>query len=204
MENCILGYLVLRTPEENFDDLGRGAFLPYAPKIGGVYYGGVDRMQWFDVDEDYYNKSLSNELIKMRERIYCSSSHVSDLKLCESLKDAKILLDYSNKSRKRNELVAIFSDGNVTPMQLSEAKIDDNCIGCDLYSDGYGSLIKEGVFSHPGLFGEFTSELNRFGLFEPHDELIEQYINAYQKVSSEGSIERMEGFIKKILIYKIS
>ena len=56
--NEIAGLLVVRLPEQNFDREGRGAFSAVVPKIGKIFYGGTDRMAWFDLDEDYYKKTL--------------------------------------------------------------------------------------------------------------------------------------------------
>ena len=80
----IQGYLVLRKPNFNFDDLGRGAFLSFAPRIDDLYYGGVDRMQWFDLDEGFYRKSLPARLVNLREGLLKGKTIVRcRLELCK-------------------------------------------------------------------------------------------------------------------------
>jgi hypothetical protein len=48
----ITGALIVRSPDQNFDREGRGAFSTIALKIGKTFYRGIDRMAWFDLDED--------------------------------------------------------------------------------------------------------------------------------------------------------
>src|SRR6266542_3933444 len=45
------GFMAVRLPSENFDAEGRGAFSSKPPSLGDIYYGGLDRMPWFDVEE---------------------------------------------------------------------------------------------------------------------------------------------------------
>ncbi len=150
----ILGYMVLRKPEYNFDELGRGAYLPYAPKVGAIYYGGIDRMEWFDIDEDYYNDVLPNDLLRLRDSVM-ESSRQCGFNVCACLKGAKKMLAYSNKDHNRNDLVAIvLHDKRV---DIINAVFDGELIGCDLCCDGFGSLIREGIFNKPELFNEYLN-----------------------------------------------
>ena len=64
----IVGFIVVRTPKFNFDAEGRGAFSSPAPRLGSIYYGGVDRMPWFDVDKHYYARILPTEIAKLRRK----------------------------------------------------------------------------------------------------------------------------------------
>ncbi|MBV1928197.1 MAG: hypothetical protein KUG81_01630 [Gammaproteobacteria bacterium] len=204
MSNSISGYIVLRKPEFNFDESGRGAYLPYAPKIGDQLYGGIDRMQWFDLDEGYYEKSLPMELIKIRERIYSANQQSSDMKLIDSLDDAERVLTYSNKSICRNELIGVVEEKHFDHSNLNNVKNKRSILGCDVFCDGYGSLIREGVFSKPEYFGEHIDKLNESGIFHCDESSIEKYIEFYQMKSREGQVESMEGKIKAIQILRIS
>jgi hypothetical protein len=58
------GFLVVRLPFLNKDALGRGAYSKIAPSLGSIYYGGIDRMDWFDVEEDFYNNTLPDSIDK--------------------------------------------------------------------------------------------------------------------------------------------
>ena len=203
MKINILGFLVLRKPEQNFDELGRGAFSPHVPRIDSIYYGGVDRMEWFDIDEDFFNKSLPKKITEIRENVQKYNGLGSDIRVCTSIEETKMLLDYSNKSENRNEMVAIFYKNVDRNMQFV-VEINASYMGCDLYCEGYGSMIKEGIFSEPDSFETFIPQLNKNGLFESRGDLIERYIDEYHSVSQRKNIEKMLGLpIKKIEIYKI-
>ena len=48
---------------------GRGAYFSNVPILNGICYGGIDRMEWFDIDEDYYAKRLPEDFLKLRKKI---------------------------------------------------------------------------------------------------------------------------------------
>jgi hypothetical protein len=205
MEANMFGYVVLRKPEFNFDELGRGAFLPYAPKIKEVYYGGIDRMDWFDLDEDFYGGVLPNELVEVKNSI-CSPSPENDIELCQNIGDAQVVLEYSNRLKNRNELVAIASDKDLASEILSKEGVNYSVIGCDLYCEGYGSAIREGIFTKPELFMEFSKDLNKNGVFDSDYSLMNKYIDSYKAIALPEAdiLETMEGPIKKIFLYRIA
>jgi hypothetical protein len=60
------GFLIVRLPEYNFDAEDRGAFSKEVPKLGDIYYGGIFRMPWFDLDEDYISGATANNRRKRR------------------------------------------------------------------------------------------------------------------------------------------
>ncbi len=197
------GYIVLRKPEYNFDKLGRGAFSMKAPKLDTIYYGGIDRMQWFDVDEDFYNQTLPNNIFKIRENIFKDSPTNTDIKICSNINDAKELLRYSNKNINRNEILVIYSPLLADCKESSIIDVEEDSIGCDLYCEGYGSIIKEGIFTKPKLFKEFADEINKKGIFDIKNKSISRYIQLYNSLSKEGELEKMVGPVKKIFLYKI-
>lgn len=204
MATLVSGYIVLRKPEFNFDELGRGAYSPYPPRIGDQFYGGVDRMQWFELDEDYYNQSLPNTLIELRKRTFSVDQQSSDVKLLHTLDDAKEVLAHANSTTCQNELVAVVAEqssnlsGNNDSMSIGDA------LGCDIYCDGYGSLIREGVFSKPDLFEGYIDKLNLNGLFDCGDDVISQYIAHYHLKSLENEVEKPEGPVKKVQLFRIN
>lgn len=57
--------MVVRQPFFNRDPAGRGAYSPIVPMFQGIPYGGIDRMAWFDIEEDFYNKTLPPDASQM-------------------------------------------------------------------------------------------------------------------------------------------
>ncbi|WP_444923580.1 hypothetical protein ACJJH9_18045 [Microbulbifer sp. DLAB2-AF] len=198
------GYLVLRKPEFNFDELGRGAFLPYAPKVGCLYYGGVDRMQWFDIDEDYYSKKLPPNLLELRNEIFSSGRAIGGIRLCSSLEEAEKLLAYSNKEIVRNELVKIYC-GSFSSIknELGQNK-GNSIVGCDMYCDGYGSLIRAGIYTNPEIFNVYSSKLNKNGIFDFDENLMNEYVSSYRHAAQNNLVEEMVGSIHIILLMELA
>ncbi|MCG7945889.1 MAG: hypothetical protein N0C84_06030 [Candidatus Thiodiazotropha taylori] len=196
----ILGYLVLRKPEYNFDELGRGAYLPYAPKIDTIYYGGIDRMEWFDIDEKYYNDTLPNDILKLRDKVI-DASRQYNFNVCTCLDDAKKMLAFSNKDQDRNDLIAISLYNKIE--NTIDAEFEGELLGCDLYCDGFGSLIREGIFNKPELFREYATNLNKNGLFDINKNIIQKYTEMYEIVSVSNNLEQFDGPIKSVSVYKL-
>lgn len=186
------GFLVVRLPEMNKDFLGgRGAYSAYAPKVDDIYYGGIARMFWFDVSEDYYLKSIPVEIEQAYISIENSNIEVRALgiKLCRDLETAIMLLNYSNKSKPVNELIVVRSE------KLSEIKgtIDFDTskvswIGYDAVDLGGFTLLEHGLFTAPAYFIEWKDLLNKFGLFSS-SEMAWEYAEVYLDAAAKGIVE---------------
>lgn len=206
MDN-ICGFIVLRKPIENFDEQGRGAFLPYAPKLGETYYAGVDRMSWFELDEDFFTGVLPEQFIQLRKELTDINKDFTDFELVFDIDKAKTILEYSNQNNARNELIAIWSERleNTKGVIKSESVI--NWIGIDIYCSGYGSLIREGIFTKPNVFPLFITEINEHGLFNINSECIDEYINSYIKFAKIYNLESIDGateYIDKIALGRVA
>jgi hypothetical protein len=190
------GFTILRQPKFNFDKEGRGTFLPCAPKINDTYYSGIDRMQWFEIDEAYYNNRLPEELVKLRKEIKLNKQDDVDFKLIGDISKAQILLGFANKFEPLNEIVAVASQKQVNKKKFDDCDI--SILGIDIYCHGYGSLIREGLFCKPDFFHAFHRELNANGLFEWNSELIDEYIRTYTQCSDRANIEPIQNAMKYI------
>jgi len=183
----ICGYLVVRLPHLSMDPAGRGAFTPTAPQLSGVFYGGIDRMQWFDVDEDFYSRTLPEELVRLRERIRGENMDASGIYLCRDLTTTKIMLEYSNRAGTANEIIALRSPKLAKIKgEIEAANIDWR--GFDIATIGEASLLLEGIFSNPERFARFRSELNGHGLFRSEGH-VPEYIQSYMTAVNEGAAE---------------
>lgn len=202
----ISGFLVVRKPEFNYDKEGRGAFSPSVPKIGDLYYAGIDRMPWFDIDEDYYSKELPDDILLLRNELENNKWDFTDFKLMPDLEKANKLLEYSNKKQRINELIAVYSEKIGLIEDIDFFKVDTEWLGVDIYCHGYGSLIREGIFTKPDLFADYSGKLNTYGLFNSDIVSINQYIDLYIECSAENDIEPIDGakeYLDKIAISRL-
>lgn len=193
-------YVVLRKCALNFDARARGAFLSSPPCLNNKYYAGIDRMPWFDLDEKYYSGALSKEVREELEKIHRNISNYG-LPVSNELNLATMLLELSNQDSDANELVFLCKRGEKLP-SISGFELSD--LGVDLYVDGYGSIIRNGFFSHNDseLIKVYEQHLNPSGIFNNNDEgIIEQYVKAYKQ---SESVEPVEGAVHRISILKMN
>lgn len=189
----VSGYIVLRKPEMNYVKEGRGAFLPYAPRIGDLYYAGVDRMEWFEIAEGYYAGTLSNDVMTLWNKLKKSSPYPTDFRFMLDIKKAIQILEYSNKDRSMNELVAIRSERIENINGSITCEHDITWLGIDVYCHGYGSLIREGLFVKPNLFSSYLDHLNKNVLFDLDSQVIDEYIKSYIECAKNNNLEYIDG-----------
>ncbi len=175
----------------NFDEEGRGAFLPNAPKIDELYYGGVDRMPWFELDEGFFSKTLPAQLTQFRKEIRTSNPDSSDFKLLFDLSKVVSIFEYSNQHDDINEIIVLQSDALRKTKGVFDCDSEIKWLGIDVYCQGYGSLIREGIFKKPGVFSSFRNMINEFGLFHLDNDNIGNYIQHYFKSSKEHNLEEI-------------
>lgn len=185
--DTVAGYTVVRRPEWNFDVAARGGFNRHAPNIDGIYYGGADRMPWFDADEAYWEGILPMELRRMRET--AKSHDFTGLGLVSSIEQARSLLSFCNRNERHNEIISVFSEVLASLSgALMPAPHRLTWLGWDAVLLGSYSLLEEGVFWHPELFGEYRDVVNRHGLL-PSVEEAERYVSRYRALNDEGVLE---------------
>jgi len=186
------GLLVVRRPHWNFDPKGRGAFRDCPPELDGVYYSGIDRMPWFDVDEGLYDGTLPEDLRAIRKESIDSCTDFSGIEVVTGLADAKALLAHSNAREDRNEVVAVRS-----PL-LEELKgtipVPEHAVswlGCDVVAFGEWSLLREGLFSAPECFVEWRQYLNAEGLLDlPEPAAADSFSEAYDEAAGKELVEK--------------
>jgi len=122
------------------------------------------------------------------------------------LEKAKKLLEYSNKKQRINELIAVYSEKIGLLYDIDFFRADTAWLGVDIYCHGYGSLIREGIFTKPDLFANYSGKLNAYGLFNSDSVSINQYIDLYIESSAEDDIEPIDGaeeYLDKIAISRV-
>ena len=134
----ICGFMVLRKPVFNYDERGRGVFSRYAPRIGDIYYSGIYRMPWFELDEGYHSKTLPDEIIQLRQELHDAKLSWSDFMLLSDVDKAIKLLNYSNKDKSLNELTAVYSKQLARKGTIDPGTLVIDYLGIDIYRHGYG------------------------------------------------------------------
>jgi hypothetical protein len=188
--NEITGLLVVRLPAHNFDREGRGAFLAVAPKIGNIFYGGIDRMPWFDLDEDYYAKTLPGDLLEIRKSLSEGSRDFTGIELCYDLQMASKVLEWSNREVTRNEVIAVRSQKLVElkkkSLALDSEEID--WLGFDFVSLGHWSLLAGGMFTSPSYFLRWQAYLNEHGLMS-NENILREFASDYSAAAKKNGVE---------------
>ena len=166
----------------------RKARLPARQLLAGIYYGGFDRMQWFDVDyQADARRALPEDLRLVWER--AESYNYTGFSLVFSLSEARQLLAFSNRVSARNEIVALYSDtlaSLVGTVSLPPAQFE--WLGWDVAPLADISLLREGLFMWPELFGRFRTALNSAGLLASR-EITDSYAATYRALMEEGLVE---------------
>jgi hypothetical protein len=186
----ITGALIVRLPDQNFDREGRGAFSAIAPKIGKTFYGGIDRMAWFDLDEDYYKKTLPDDLLKIRRSLEKDNEDFSGIKLCYDLRAAQKILAWSNREAGKNEVIAVRSQKldelKKKSLALDSEEID--WLGFDFVSLGHWSLLAGGMFTSPSYFLRWEEYLNEHGLMS-NESILHEFARDYSAAAKKNGVE---------------
>jgi hypothetical protein len=187
------GFMVVRKPALNRDETGRGAFSTKAPCLDAMCYGGVDRMPWFDIDEQLYVNALREPILRARQLIRMDNDDLSGIEVCRDLDTATMLLHYSNRSNNANELIAVRSDALTAfkgEVMLDPSQVE--WLGYDVIALGQQSLLRDGVFAVPRAFPAWQQRINSLGLL-PAPDLVESYTAAYRAVAKAGQVEDISG-----------
>ncbi len=201
--NNICGYVVLRKPMHNFYGADRSAFFKKPPCIGDIYYSGIDRMAWFDLDEDHYSGILPCEFIELRDEIEEKNQDFTDIKLLGDLDKTKRILEFCNRHQDRNEICVVFSENLAKQKKVVIGCSNVMWLGNDVYCHGYGSILAQGLFAKPDLFPEFIGQLNTNGLFNLDSYITNKYIERYIEMSKLHNLEQIDDVIDQIDIIAV-
>lgn len=189
--NQTAGLVVLRLPSLNKEPSGQYSLPKQAPRINSIYYGGIDRMAWFDLDEDFYHGVLPSNIQQARQLIKSNNVDFTGIDLCKDWALTIELLEYSNRHFLANELIAIRSE------LLNEIKgvayidtLEISWVGYDIVSLGNWSLLYAGLFTSPEYFAEWQYLVNSCGLFSSPTHCSE-YIQAYRIAAGQGVVEEL-------------
>jgi hypothetical protein len=185
----ICGFILVRRREENCDPLGKGIWPRHAPHVRNIFYGGVWRMPWCDLEFERYAGKLPAELSDLY-LANVTDLQGSSLALCRELDIAKQFLGYCNRDQRKCELIAVHSP------KLASIKgtidVDDVLLeaGWEPFQIGGGSLLVDGVFAAPDRFPNWKEKLNANGLLSSLEEC-GKYILEYQRLAGAGLLEEL-------------
>lgn len=180
------GFLVVRLPQFNIDAFESDGNPRH---IGQILYHGVDRMPWFDLDQDYVSNKLPEHLFQARKAIRRECRDFTGLPLSCDVVQAREILAYSNRERIQNELIIIGSKllseikGRVVHCSQPVTRL-----GFDVVSLGNWSLIGSGAFVRPESFPKTVNNLSAYGLLASPDVSKEVQFE-YSEAVNRGFIE---------------
>jgi hypothetical protein len=186
------GFMVVRLPHLNRDQAGRGVYPAQPPALGTIHYGGLDRMPWFDIDEERYAGGLPANIGQAWQRIEeDNNDDFTGIKLSKDLDTAVALLNHSNHPEPANELIVVRS-AKLTEIKgaidFDESKV--SWTGYDVLLLGDFSLLRAGLFTSPASFPGWKERLNESGLFSSRASF-DEYVRAYEAASLTGAIEQL-------------
>lgn len=198
MTQSISGFLLLRRPQHNYDMDGHLQSPRQAPQIDGIFYGGIERMPWRDLEQAYRDRSLSDEALVLREELMKSNAADRDVMLLQDYGKTKALLAALRDKISRLEICAVYSQrlSNVKGHVRTDLEID--WLGVDPFCGGYGSMILQGLFTKPELFADFIPDVARTGLFEDGSAFLEKYIEQYVRLEGRHNLELFEPVLEHL------
>jgi hypothetical protein len=200
----VCGFMVVRRPHENYDVLGRGVFPARPAMFGATYYGGVDRMPWFDLDELYYEANPPKDVVAFKARLGGLNSDATGIALVRELTDVSCCLRLMGGMAATNEVIAVHSQALAQAKGWEPVASMGDYLGLDIVPHGEGSLVREGIFGSDFFGPEWGGRLNAQGLFSTRAEC-ESYWEAYRRGVEQGRLEAIgPNMVDFIEVYRIS
>lgn len=144
-----------------------------------LVYRGLDREPWQGVDD----ARLDDELTRVRQSFAFGSAAFSP-GLCPGRAQALHLLQAARELAPSAELLWI-GDAPGEPAGALTS------LGYDCYVDGFGSLLRVGIYTRPELFADAIGCLNAHGLFAGIAAL-DDYVSDYLARCVDENLEEIE------------
>ncbi|WP_223151781.1 hypothetical protein [Chitinophaga qingshengii] len=182
----ITGYVIVRKPAHIFDDVVGKSL---SPSIEGIYYHGIDRSNWRDVESRFYQSKIPESLLKTYADLDVSELDFTGIKVVKAYHDAVAFLSIDKEMALTNELVVVASDrlnqikgpGIATPQHIT-------WLGYDIVLLRGWSLIRHAIFENREMSLLETIKLNSFGLLD-HVENVDDFLETYDKL---GDLDRVD------------
>jgi hypothetical protein len=175
----VAGFMVVRRPEY-------AKAVLHDPKnvIGQTIYRGIDRLAWEDLDEAYYNGTLTDDLLATWKTLR-SPGDLSGLRLSKDYVAASRVWERWNE---RSEIIAVWSP------ELEELKgsiayeKELTYLGLDCFCLGEWSVLLHGVYRKPDEFGWVLERLNEHGLLDAESDCSAVF-SRYLELSANEIVE---------------
>lgn len=188
MKAC--GYAIVRRPDQNPQFEIGGKKGPVPKLKDEVYYSGCDRMNWFDFKGLKYQEQQPKKFYRLNNYLDNARGFKCDFLLIKEYEIVELMLLFNSEISRKNEIIALHSP-NLESV-LGTIKMDQilEFCGFDVYVDGFGSVLLNGIFSKEDYFKSLSSynTLNAHGLFDSID-LASAYLNDYSSVFKEANFE---------------
>ena len=189
----ISGFLVVRKAGMDQDSEGRAFYGAQPSCLGALCYGGIDRMPWFDLDEEFYAGTLPERVALLRKTLDLSNDDLTGIRLCKDWATARALLEFDERARLVNEIVCLRSEKLAAIKGAAGSDVPAvRWVGYDLVSLGNWSLLREGLFRAPVSFPGWEQALNESGLL-PSPESADEYLRLYEAAARAGRVEELPG-----------
>ncbi|MBK6782273.1 MAG: hypothetical protein IPI92_19280 [Gemmatimonadetes bacterium] len=151
----------------------------------------MDRLAWFDVDEEHYGGGLPVDVSAARERARSHDTDDIGLPLCRTIKDTALLLAWSNRRANRNEVIAVRADAlDEIKGQIEVPRLALDWIGVDVVAAGLGSLLLVAYY-RPDLFSGWPERFGGSGLAASRLQA-EEFTAVYRRLADYGSVEDLD------------
>lgn len=176
----VCGFAVVRKPDHAAADRYKLNL-----RLNGKTYRGTDRLPWEDLDDAYYNESISRELFHVREQLERQNKDLLGPRL---LRDYAEALTVWQAFEECTEIIALWSPEIARIKGSFQHDGALRFVGLDCVSLGEWSVILRGVFCRPNYFSAVISSLNEWGLCSSDIECDAIY-NIYSELSLSENVE---------------
>lgn len=161
---------------------------------GPIVYRGIDRDAWLDVD-DLGAGQLDQALRDARRAMQGQGDGFSP-GVCADVDMAEAMMRAVSAGRPEAELVWIDNASAAAPHDLA-------FLGYDCFVDGYGSLLRLGMYTKPDVFADAVGMVNVYGLC-PTREALHGYVRLYHERDEQAVLEIVEpAMVSEACIFRI-
>ena len=103
----IAGYIIVRKPLYDFlEPLTDSKLLE---PVAGIYYNGLDRLNWYDVDTLFFDGIIPENLLKLYEKLGSSDNDLTNIKLLKDMDEVNCFVSLDKDMLIKNEIIVISS-----------------------------------------------------------------------------------------------
>ena len=159
-------------------------------------------MLWEDADVKHYAGSLPKEMESIYQELERTIGEQQGLRTLKYRDKAEKILRHINNTDEKNEMIFIESESSNVEINEKSHMKTLAFLGMDIYENGFGSMIREGIFKDADIFSKFINSLNANGLFSDL-ETVERYKSFYESESKIDKLESFPGYISQKNFFRV-